>query len=70
MFWWFERSGGYLRCEVLELSKGSYELRVIQPDGSMHVEVFADAKDLAKRQGEVERDLRAEGWTGPHGRVL
>ena len=70
MFWWFERSGAYLRCEVLELSESSYELRVVHPDGSVRVEVFTDARDLAKRQAEVEGELRGDGWTGPHGWVL
>lgn len=70
MFWWFERNGNYLRCEVLELGSGTFELRVIHADGSERVEQFADAADLAKRQQAVVQELARDGWSGPHGWVL
>ena len=46
---------------------GGYELRVIDADGTERVENFEDSSDLTKRQVDFERDLAAEGWTGPHG---
>jgi hypothetical protein len=67
VFWWFERRGQYLRYEVRELPTGGYELRVVDPDGKQNVEVFANSSDLARRQAEFERQITAEGWTGPHG---
>ena len=67
MFWWFERGGQYLRYETREAAAGRYELRVIRPDGSEQVENFDQSTDLTKRQLDFERDLAAEGWTGPHG---
>ena len=67
MFWWFERHGVYVRCEVLDLPGGGYELRIVDPDGTEHAEHFSDSTDLAKRQRTVERDLTAQGWSGPHG---
>ena len=70
MFWWFERKGTYTRYEILDLPGGGYELRVIEPDGREQVERFQYADDLAKRQRVVEAELRAQGWTGPHGWVL
>ena len=70
MFWWFERQGHYLRCEVLQLSTGGYELRVVNPDGSEHVEHFVDTSDLTKRQYDVLDEIVRAGWTGPHGWVL
>lgn len=70
MFWWFERKGTYTRYEILHLPDGGYELRIIEPDGREHVERFQYADDLAKRQRVVEAELRAQGWTGPHGWVL
>lgn len=70
MFWWFEREGAYLRCEVLELPAGGYELRVIREDGSEQVERFSDATALAVRQQKVVDDLEDNGWSGPHGWVL
>jgi hypothetical protein len=70
MFWWFERNGAYLRCEVLETPGGGYELRLVEPQGDERVERFADPDALARRQQAVERDLIADGWTGPHGWIL
>lgn len=67
VFWWFERQGVYVRCEALDLPGGGYELRIVDPDGTEHVEHFPDSADLAKRQRAVERDLTAHGWSGPHG---
>lgn len=67
MFWWFEREGRYMRCEVLDLPHGGYELRICNPDGTERVEYFPDSADLARRQRSVEHELAAEGWSGPHG---
>ena len=67
MFWWFERKGQFLRYETREAANGGYEFCVINPDGSEHVERFADSAQLAKRQAEFEEQITAEGWSGPHG---
>lgn len=67
MFWWFERKGEFLRYEAREGRDGGFEFCVITPDGAERVERFADSADLAKRQAEFERQITAEGWTGPHG---
>ena len=67
MFWWFERRGQFLRYEVRDLSDGRYELRVIDIDGSERAEHFNDSADLNKRQIEFEKNLAADGWTGPVG---
>jgi hypothetical protein len=66
VFWWFERRGQFLRYEARDLPDG-FELRVIDPDGTEHVEHFVDSGDLTRRQLAFERSLTAEGWTGPHG---
>lgn len=70
MFWWFERNGKHVRIEVLQLAPDTYELRVIEADGTERVETFSDAGELAKRQEEVQRSLGVQGWTGPHGWVI
>jgi hypothetical protein len=70
VFWWFERSGQYLRYESRQLDGGRFELRVIDPDGTEHVETFQHSEELSKRQAEFERELAAEGWNGPHGWVV
>jgi hypothetical protein len=70
VFWWFERHGHYLRCEVRGLTAGGYELRIIDPDGCEQVEHFDHASDLAKRQDVVVDEITSAGWSGPHGWVL
>lgn len=65
MFWWFERNGSYLCCEVLESTPGAFELRVLR-DGSEHIERFEDPEALTAREHQVLRELDAEGWKGPY----
>ncbi len=70
MFWWFERNGEYIRCEVLTLPAGGYELRIVDGDGKEVVEHFHDPEELRQRQQAVRDALALAGWTGPHGGVL
>ncbi len=69
MFWWFERRGELLRLEVLELSSHAFELRLIRDDGSESVETFADARQLARRQSQLQEQVAKDGWTGPRGPI-
>jgi hypothetical protein len=67
VFWWFERTGQYLRYEARQGADGSYELRVINPDGTERIETFEDSNGLSRRQQAFERELADKGWNGPHG---
>jgi hypothetical protein len=67
VFVWFEKSGACLRYEARDLSNGRYELRIIDADGTERTETFTDSSALNKRQIDLERELAANGWTGPHG---
>jgi hypothetical protein len=70
MFWWFERGGELLRLEVLQLTTDSFELRVIQDDGSETIENFSNASELAKRHVQVQDQVAKEGWIGPRGPLM
>jgi hypothetical protein len=70
VFWWYERSGAFTRCEVLQLPTGEFEIRVVYPDGHEQVERFTSADELAARQTSLEAALRSDGWSGRHGWVL
>ncbi len=70
MIWFFEKRGSYVRCETREAGDGTYELVITEADGTERIERFADSADLARRQVELERGYAADGWTGPHGRVM
>jgi hypothetical protein len=70
MIWFFERAGEFLRCETRKADDGWYELVITEPDGTERVERFEESAALAKRQVELEQGLTADGWHGPHGRVM
>jgi hypothetical protein len=70
MIWFFERQGKYVRCETRKTADGAYELVITRENGAEEVERFDDSAKLAKRQVEIEQSLTADGWTGPHGRVM
>jgi hypothetical protein len=70
VFWWFERGGEFIRVEILQLASDRFELRLIRADGTETVETFSNAVDLGTRQDEVQRDVRQQGWSGPHGWVM
>lgn len=63
MLWWFEREGRRTTVEVLELPHAAYELRVVDADGTEHIEHFTSPQDLAKRQRAIHDNLLAQGWT-------
>lgn len=70
MIWFFEKRGAYVRCEAREAAPGRYELVITQPDGTEQIETFEDSTEMTRRQVQVEQGLSADGWTGPHGRVM
>ncbi len=71
MVWFYERQGNFIRCETRTAAVGTgFELAVIQPDGSEHVEHFDDSATLARRQTELQDTLTHDGWTGPFGRTI
>ena len=70
MIWFFEKKGQYVRCETRKGASGGYELVITDASGAERVERFDDSASMAKRQVELEQTLTADGWTGPHGRVM
>lgn len=70
MVWFFERKGEYVRCETRKAADGAYELITTAPGRPERVERFYDTTEMARRQVEIEQGLTAEGWSGPHGRVV
>jgi len=71
MVWFYERQGAFMRCEARTADDGvGFELVVIQPDGTEHIEKFDDSGALARRQQELASSLAHDGWTGPFGRTI
>ena len=67
MFTWFRRNAEFVGYESREIAPGAYELVIRQPDGTQRVEKFSNQAALLERQLALQRELEAEGWTGPHG---
>jgi hypothetical protein len=67
MFTWFRRHAEFIGYESRQISVGSYELVIRQADGTERVETFSNQQALMDRQLELQAELEAEGWTGPHG---
>ena len=71
MVFFFERQGQFIRCESRPAETGTgYELAVFYPDGREEIEHFDDPNELNRRQLQLESELTATGWFGPHGRVI
>jgi hypothetical protein len=70
MFWWFERGEEIIRLEVLQLASDSFELRVIDADGSETTETFSNTNDLARRHSQLQDQVRKDGWSGPRGPLM
>ena len=69
MVWFYEKQGAFIRCEARDSETGpGFDLIVIQPDGSEHIEHFDDSRHLTRRQQELESTLADDGWQGPFGR--
>jgi hypothetical protein len=70
--WFYERQGSFLRFETRDVPDRAqtFELVVVQPDGTESIERFADSHTLLRRQAELELTLASGGWQGPFGRVF
>lgn len=63
MLWFYERNGERLRCEIrLATTREGYELAVTQPDAAETVEHFCDFVQLLRREHELDRAWKAQGW--------
>jgi hypothetical protein len=72
MVWFFERNGTFVRFETRDVDErpGTFELVILDPDGTERVETFTNSDELAQRQDELQSSLCSDGWNGPYGRFL
>jgi hypothetical protein len=62
MIWLFHRGGEYLSCEARTcMEDAGYELLIARP-GRVDREWYPDEEQLAQRWGNVNRELRRQGW--------
>ena len=67
MFYWLKRSDSLVRYEARKGDGGFYELAVTDESGQETIETFPAEASLHARQIEFERELVAQGWSGPYG---
>jgi hypothetical protein len=63
MIWFYERGDERLRCEIrLAIDREGYELVVVHPDGTERTEQFIDFVQVLRREHELDRAWKAQGW--------
>ena len=63
MFWFFEKDGERLQCEIRpSIHAVGFEIELTSSDGLRQVEHADDPGGLAVRWTEIEDRLKGEGW--------
>jgi hypothetical protein len=63
MFWFFEKNGERLQCEIRpSVSAAGFELEITKSNGEKELQHTDDADALALRWHELEVNLRLNGW--------
>lgn len=63
MLWFYKRAEEQIACEIRIAFDGkTYELQILWPDGTRTVEPFADVTAALRREQELERTWKAQGW--------
>jgi hypothetical protein len=71
MVYFFEKSQRYLQYEIQETDiKAVFAIVETHPDGFSRREYVTGNDELQTRWRAIERELRQNGWRGPHGRSM
>lgn len=63
MFWFFEKDGERLQCEIRPSSQAAgFDLELTTQGGEKQLDHADDANVLALRWLELEEKLKREGW--------
>lgn len=69
MFCFFEKERHYIRCEVRNTSVAdTFVIVLTEPDGKVRTHYITGSNNVHRRWRELEMELTAAGWSGPHGR--
>ena len=64
----FEKEGRFVRCEARHVAASdTWELVIVEPDGTERSEQFRSAAELDARVQEIDREYLGCGWFGPYG---
>jgi hypothetical protein len=69
VFYFFEKDRHYIQCEVRNTAvPDTFAIVVTEPDGRIRTHYVTGSNDVHRRWRELEVELAAAGWSGPHGR--
>ena len=69
MFYFFEKERRFLQCEVRNTDlPDTFAIVVTEPGGSVRTHYVTGSQEVQRRWTELQADLTAQGWWGPHGR--
>jgi hypothetical protein len=68
MFYFFEKRGEYLRCELRPRTNGGVDLVISEPGHVERVERFPNFADAEARWDELRIRFNVDGWAGPFSR--
>ena len=71
MVYFFEKSQRFLQYEIQPTSVSDvFAIVATHPDGFSRTEYVTGNEELKARWNAIERELRKDGWKGPHGRAM
>lgn len=68
MFYFFQRDGDFVRCEINGDDESGYRVTITEPGGSERDEIYPSSDAAHARWLELQEQYKSEGWWGPHGR--
>ena len=69
MFYFFEKDRHYIQCEIRNtIVPDTFAIVVTEQDGRIRTHYVSGSNDVHRRWRELEVELVAAGWSGPHGR--
>jgi|RhiMetdeSRZDD1v2_1073273.scaffolds.fasta_scaffold15858_6 hypothetical protein len=69
VIYFFHKNDRYVQCEIAETPiHDTYAIVVTEADGTVRSHFVEGSLETRRRWLQLECDLRAAGWHGPHGR--
>ena len=68
MIYFFHKNSRYVQCEIAETDiPDTFAIVVTEADGTVRSHFVEGSTETRKRWSQLESDLKAAGWHGPHG---
>jgi hypothetical protein len=65
----FRKNDRYVQCEIAQTHiPDTFAIVVTEADGTVRSHFVEGSLETERRWSQLEADLKAAGWNGPHGR--